>query len=95
MDNLTGVLVNHLENPSIETNTTNWVGTDQYFTNGTSTLTRVSTQAKIGTWSLQVATPGGAANEGASETTGITVTAGTTYTFSTYVKVTSGTAAYV
>lgn len=68
-------ITNLVTNPSLETNTTGWAS---FFT----TMSRSSTQAKFGTYSLRSSSPG-------TDVHGVnyerTVTAGVTYTFSAWV----------
>lgn len=80
-------------NPSFDVNTTSWVGTATFFVTGVSTLARIVTDFApldnpIGAC-CDVTYAGGAAVPGISQT--ITLVASTTYAFSAWVKVVSGT----
>lgn len=76
------VTTNLITNPSIETNTTGWSAN---VVGSGGTLTRVNTQAFVGTWSLQVA--GGAGNGSASVS--ITTVVGQYYAIQAMVKTTN------
>lgn len=69
---------NKITNPSFETNTTGWALT------GSSTIARVTTDAKIGTACLRVTLPTTAGDTGV--TYAFTTAASTQYNFSAYIK---------
>lgn len=78
---------NLVTNPSIETDTSGW--TSGFIYVNPSTLTRVSTEAKVGSWSLKVDTDGVQAFDGA-EHTALPITSGQAYVASAWVKGPSG-----
>ena len=75
---------------SVETDTTGFTTAGSWLINGGATISRVTTEYWHGTASLKVDTPGAAIREGV-RTIGISANANTQYTFSVYVKATSGT----
>jgi hypothetical protein len=74
---------NLIVNPSFKTNTTGWSAT------GSSTITRITTDAFFGSSCLEI-TKAAAVNSGAVIASRIAVTAGTSYAVAGYVKVPAG-----
>ena len=75
-------------NPSAEANATNWAGVSS------ATTSRVTTEAHLGTASVQVVTPGAVAGEGVSYAENVSGMLANTYAAGIWVKAPVGTALY-
>ena len=87
LDSSTGIwegTTNLVTNGGLETNTTGWNTSGSYWTNAGASISRDTANAKFGSASLKVVTPGSSAAEGTY--TAFSVTSGQTYTFSAWLK---------
>jgi hypothetical protein len=78
---------NLVTNPSLETNTTSW--TEYFSGTAAGTRTRVTTESFVGSYSLMVVKSAGATADRYGSQVDLSVTSGTTYTVSVWVKTTA------
>ncbi len=92
-DGITPQYTNYVTNPSLENDLTGWSGAGSHYTNGTSTLTRVTSAATAGQACGQASIPGSVGNQGVFFDFGASRTfkRGVVYIFTVRARLTSGT----